>query len=362
MKRAIYILSIAFALVSCGQQTDDEGSSSSFETMEVTLSNITLEQSYSASIEGRQSIKIIPRIEGYLSEIKIIEGQQVKQGQALFVIDQATYLAEVKATEANLAVAEANVATAQLTYDSRRALHEKNIVSDYDLQTAAASLAMAKAQAQQAAAQLESARANLSYTVLRSPTDGVVGSLPYRIGDYVSPSIQNGLTTVADNEIMYVYFSLSQSEAMSRIHEYGSLIDAVKTFAPVKLLLADGNIYSQMGRVESISGIVDSSTGTVTARAVFTNADGALLSGSAGRLIVPQTLHNVITIPQTATFTIQDKVYVYKVVDGCARSAIINIMPINDGQNYVVTNGLAVGDVIVTKGAGYVKEGETIEN
>ena len=217
---------------------------------------------------------------------------------------------------------------------------------------------MAKAQLQQAQAQLETARTNLSYTVLRSPSDGVVGSLPYRVGDYVSPTMQGALTTVADAQEMYVYFSLTERDVMSRMAQHGSLDKAVKTFPPVCLLTANGDTCSVKGHVESISGVVDSSTGSVSARAVFPNADGLLLSGSTGRLVIPNTLRQVIVIPQSATYEIQDKIYVYKVVKGKAQSAIITILPMNDGQHYVVTSGLAVGDVIVAKGANYVKEGQ----
>jgi membrane fusion protein (multidrug efflux system) len=217
---------------------------------------------------------------------------------------------------------------------------------------------MAKAQLQQAQAQLETARTNLSYTVLRSPSDGVVGSLPYRVGDYVSPTMQGALTTVADAQEMYVYFSLTERNVMSRMAQHGSLDKAVKAFPPVSLLTANGDTCSVKGHVESISGVVESQTGAVSARAVFPNADGLLLSGSTGRLVIPNTLHQVIVIPQSATYEIQDKIYVYKVVGGKAQSTIITILPMNDGQHYVVTSGINEGDVIVAKGANYVKEGQ----
>lgn len=328
--------------------------------MKVAKSDITLEQSYPAQIEGRQSVKIIPRVEGYLREIRVKEGQHVRKGQILFVIDQSKYLAEVKAAEANVAVARAGVETAQLNYDSRHNLYQKNIVSDYDLRTAATNLSMARAQAQQTRAQLESARANLSYTVLRSPSDGVVGSLPYRVGDYVSSSMQGALTTVADTQEIYVYFSLNECDVMNCIAQYGSLDKAVATFPPVRLLTANGDTSAIRGRIESISGVVDSSTGAVTVRAVFPNADGLLLSGSTGNLVIPQEMKQVIVIPQTATYEIQDKTYAWCVVDGKAQSKVISVLPTTDGQHYIVTSGLSVGDIIVVKGAGYVKEGQEI--
>ena len=363
-KKVCFVLIAVAALTGCRQQEQqEENAAASFETMTVSKQDITLEQSYPAQIEGRQSVKIIPRVEGYLRQICVKEGQRVKKGQVLFVIDQATYQAEVKAAEANVAVAKAGVETAQLNYDSRKTLHGKKIVSDYDLRTASTNLQMAKAQAQQAKAQLQSARTNLSYTVLRSPSDGVVGSLPFRTGDFVGPTIQTGLTTIADSQEMYVYFSLSEREVMKRLQQYGSLDKAVSAFPALDLLLASGDTCAVKGRVESISGVVDSSTGSVSARAVFPNAEGRLLSGSTGRLVIPQTMKQVIVIPQTATYEIQDKIYVWRVTThGKAESQIITIHPMNDGQNYVVTSGLNVGDVIVAEGASYVKEGEIIKS
>ena len=360
-KKVCFVLIAVAALTGCRQQEQqEENVAASFETMTVSKQDITLEQSYPAQIEGRQSVKIIPRVEGYLRQICVKEGQRVKKGQVLFVIDQATYQAEVKAAEANVAVAKAGVETAQLNYDSRQTLHKKNVVSDYDLRSATANLSMAKAQAQQAQAQMQSAHTNLSYTVLRSPSDGVVGSLPYRVGDYVGPNMQSGLTTVADTHEMYVYFSLTERDVMSRIAKHGSLEKAVAAFPAVSLTLASGDTCTVKGRIESISGVVDSSTGSVSARAVFPNADGLLLSGSTGSVVIPSEMKQVIVIPQSATYEIQDKTYAWRLVHGKAESTIITVLPTSDGTHYVVTSGLAVGDVIVAKGAGYVKEGESV--
>jgi len=361
-KKVVFLLAAVLMMASCREKGGlDAAEQISFETMTVSKQDITLEQSYPAQIEGRQSIKIIPRVEGYLRQICVKEGQRVKKGQVLFVIDQATYQAEVKAAEANVAVAKAGVETAQLNYDSRKTLYQKNVVSNYDLRTATTNLSMAKAQSQQAQAQLQSARTNLSYTVLRSPSDGVVGSLPFRVGDFVGPSTQSGLTTVADAHEMYVYFSLTERDVMSRIARHGSLEKAVAAFPAVSLTLASGDTCTVKGRVESISGVVDSSTGSVSARAVFPNADGLLLSGSTGSIVIPNEMKQVIVIPQSATYEIQDKTYAWRVVNGQAESTIITVLPTSDGTHYVVTSGLAVGDVIVAKGAGYVKEGQEIE-
>ncbi|MBO7068683.1 MAG: efflux RND transporter periplasmic adaptor subunit [Bacteroidaceae bacterium] len=363
-KKVVFLLAPVLMMAGCQNKEDgqNQADQKSFETMTVSKQDITLSQSYPASVEGRQSVKIIPRIEGYLREIKVKEGQRVTKGQVLFVIDQASYQAEVKAAAANAEVAKANLTKEQLSYDGSKNLHAHKVVSDHELRTSASNLAMAKAQLQQAQAQLETARTNLSYTVLRSPSDGVVGSLPYRVGDYVSPTMQGALTTVADAQEMYVYFSLTERDVMSQIAEHGSLEKVVKAFPPISLLTANGDTCTVKGRVESVSGVVDNSTGSVSARAVFPNADNHLLSGSTGSIVIPKKMKQVIVIPQSATYEIQDKIYVYKVVDGKAESAIITVLPMNDGKNYVVISGLAVGDVIVAKGANYVKEGQEVKS
>ena len=362
MKKVVFVWMAAVAMLMSCQEKDgnQDNAVKSFETMTVSKQDITLQQTFPAQIEGRQSVKLIPRVEGYLRQICVKEGQRVKKGQVLFVIDQAAYQSEVKAAAANAAVAKANLNKEQLSYDGNKDLHAHQVISNHELRTAASNLNVAKAQLQQAQAQLETARTNLSYTVLRSPSDGVVGSLPYRVGDYVSPTMQGALTTVADAKEMYVYFSLTERDVMSRIAEYGSLDKAVEAFPSVSLLTANGDTCRVKGRIESISGVVESATGAVSARAVFPNTDGLLLSGSTGRLIIPNTLRQVIVIPQSATYEIQDKIYVYKVVKGRASSVLITVLPMNDGQHYVVTSGISVSDVIVAKGANNVKEGQEL--
>ena len=361
MKRILYSVIIVLWTAACGQSPSQEDNvSAEYETITVIRSDISLEETYPASIEGRQSIRIIPRVEGYLSEIKVKEGQRVRKGQALFVLDQANYVAEEKAARANVDVAKAGVESARLNYDSRKGLREKEIISEHDLQTAAATLSLAKAQLQQAEAQWEAARSNLSYTILKSPSDGVVGSLPYRIGDYVGPTTQEGLTTVADDSEMFVYFSLTERDIMERMEASGSMEKMIASFPPVNLQASGGEMYPLDGRLESVSGVVDHHTGALSARTVFPNPDGRLLSGSTGRLVIPRLMKQAIVIPQSATFEIQDKIHVYKVVNGRTLSAIISVLPISDGRNYVVSSGLDEGDTIVSKGASYVKEGQRI--
>ena len=313
-----------------------------------------------ATIKGRQDIAIYPQVSGTISELCVTEGQKVSKGQTLFIIDQVPYKAALQTAEANVAVAEASVATAQLTYDSKKELFAKNVVSKFDLQTAQNNLLTAKAQLAQAEAQQVNAANNLSYTVVKAPSNGVVGTLPYRVGALVSASIPQPLTTVSDNSTMYVYFSMTAKQMLEMSRRYGSIAETIKNMPDVQLKLNDGTIYDQPGRIESISGVVDATTGSVQCRAAFPNAGGLLLSGSAGEVIVPTIYKNSIVIPQTATYELQDKRYVYKLEDGKAVSAMIEVEKVSNGRDFIVTAGLTPGEVIVSEGIAMLREGTPI--
>ena len=331
-----------------------------YAVITVATSDREIPISNSATIQGRQDIAIYPQVSGTISQLCVTEGQKVSKGQTLFIIDQVPYKAALQTAEANVAAAEAGVATAQLTYDSKKELFAKNVVSKFDLLTAENSLLTAKAQLAQAEAQRVNAANNLSYTVVKAPSNGVVGTLPYRVGALVSASIPQPLTTVSDNSVMYVYFSMSAKQMLELTRRYGSIAETIKNMPDVQLKLDDGSIYDQTGRVESISGIVNTTTGQVQCRAAFPNAGGLLLSGTNGNVIVPTIYKDRIVIPQTATYEVQDKVYVFKVVDGKATSSMIEVEKISNGQEYIVTAGLTPGDVIVGEGVGLMREGTPI--
>lgn len=201
---------------------------------------------------------------------------------------------------------------------------------------------------------------NLSYTVVKAPANGVVGTLPYRVGALVSASIPQPLTTVSDNSEMYVYFSMNENQLLNLTRRYGSISETLKSMPAVQLQLSDGSIYDQAGRVESISGVIDPSTGSVSLRAAFPNPNGLLHSGGTGNVILPSIYKDCIAVPQAATFELQDKVYVYKVMDGKAVSSIIDVEKISNGREYIVRTGLVPGDVIVAEGVGLLREGTPI--
>lgn len=347
------------ATVSCGQAPTATGPGQ-YAVMTIATTDREIPSSYSATIRGRQDIAIYPQVSGTISELNVNEGQHVSRGQTLFIIDQVPYKAAKRTAEANVAAAKAGVSTAQLTYDSKKELFAKNVISQYELSTAENNLLTAKAQLAQVEAQLVNADNNLSYTVVKSPANGVVGRLPYRVGALVSPSIPEPLTTVSDNSEMYVYFSMTENQLLGLTRRFGSMDNTLKSMPDVQLQLNDGSIYPLPGRVESISGVINLSTGTVSLRAAFPNRDGLLLSGSSGNVILPNYRKDVVVIPQAATFELQDKVYVYKIVDGKATSALIGVDRISNGKEYIVTSGLVPGDVIVAEGVGLLREGTPV--
>ncbi|MCX4282534.1 efflux RND transporter periplasmic adaptor subunit [uncultured Alistipes sp.] len=313
---------------------------------------------YSATVRGRQDIDIYPQISGTVSELCITEGQQVDEGQTLFIIDQVPYKAALQTAEANVAAAKAGVSTAKLVRDSKKQLFRRKVVSQFDLSSAQNQLLTAEAQLAQAEAQRVSAANNLSYTIVKAPSKGVVGTLPFRVGALVGPSAK--LTTVSDNSEMYIYFSMTENQLLNLTRRYGSTAATLQNMPDVQLQLSDGSLYDHSGRVESISGVIDASTGSVQLRAAFPNKNGLLHSGGSGNIILPSVYKDCIVIPQTATFEIQDKVYVYKVIDGKASSAMIDVEKVTNGREYIVRSGLEPGETIVAEGVGLLREGTPI--
>ena len=352
------VMACFMAAVSCGQAPTAMGPAE-YAVMTIATTDREIPINYSATIRGRQDIAIYPQVSGTIFELCVNEGQTVSKGQPLFIIDQVPYKAALQTAEANVAAAKAGVATAQLTYDSKKELYAKNVVSQYDLLTAENTLLTAKAQLAQAEAQRVNAANNLSYTVVKAPANGVVGTLPYRVGALVSASIPQPLTTVSDNSDVYVYFSMTENQLLNLTRQYGSIANTLKNMPDVRLVLNDGSVYDRTGRIESISGVIDTSTGSVQLRAAFPNPNGLLHSGGAGN-IVPNIHKDCVVVPQVATFELQNKVYVYKVEDGKATSSMIDVEKINNGREYIVKSGLTPGDVIVAEGVGLLREGTPI--
>ena len=358
--RLIGIVGCTVWMASC-KQAPDAGVKSSYAVMQIEPTDKELYSSYSATIRGRQDIDIYPQVSGTIEKLCVTEGQKVRRGQLLFIIDQVPYRAALKTATANVEAARAATSTAELTYKSNKELYTQKVVSEFSLKTAENSYLTAKAQLAQAEAQEISARNNLSYTEVKSPSDGVVGALPYRAGALVSANIPYPLTTVSDNSDMYVYFSMTENQLLALTRQYGDMDEALKNMPEVELILNDNSVYQKKGTIESISGVIDRQTGTVVARVVFPNESRLLHSGASGTVVVPSIYKNCIAIPQTATVRMQDKTIVYKVVDDKAVSTLITVAGINDGREYIVLDGLKAGDEIVSEGAGLVREGTQVK-
>lgn len=358
---AALMLLVSCSLITGCKNAPQAQGAATYKTMKVETSDQTVSTSYSASIQGRQDISIYPQVSGTITKVCITEGETVKKGQSLFVIDQVPYRAALKTATANVEAAKAALSTAKLNYEGRQELYNKKVVSAFDLKTAENSYLSAKAQLAQAEAQEVNARNNLSYTEVKSPANGVAGTIPFRVGALVSASIAKPLTTVSDNSEMYVYFSMNENQRLELTRQYGSLDKMLENMTEVELRLSDNSIYPLKGKIESISGVIDRQTGTVTARAVFANPDRLLCSGASGNVIIPSVYKNCIVIPQAATVSMQDKILVYKVVDGKAVSSLITVASGNDGQSYIVTDGLTAGEEIIADGAGLVREGAQVK-
>lgn len=333
----------------------------SYTTMQVAEADRELTTSYSATIRGRYDASILPQVSGTIQRVMVSEGQKVRRGQSLFIIDQVPYQAALTTALANVEAAQAALATAELAYNSNKELFAQKVVSSYTLQTAENQYLSAKAALSQAKAQEVNARNSLAYTEVKSPSDGVVGALPIREGVLVSPSMGTPLTTVSDNSQMFVYFSMTENQLLSMTRQYGTMEEAVKSMPAVRLVLNDGSEFASEGKIESISGVIDRTTGTVSVRAVFPNEGGILRSGASGSILVPSVYKNCIVIPQGATVQMQDKTLVYKVVDGKAASALVTVAPISDGREYIVLDGLKPGEEIVAEGAGLLREGTQVK-
>lgn len=346
----------AAVLVSCsGNQGRQQMQMPAPAIATITLSpeSADLQSTFPSSIKGKTDIDIRPQVTGFITKVHVDEGQRVHKGQVLFTLDQVQFQAAVDQARANLLSAQTAVNTAQMTADNKKALLDKNIISNYEYQIAQNQLDQAKAQLSTAQAALVNAQKNLAYTVVTAPSDGVVGQIPNREGSLASPSSAQPLTTISDNSQVYAYFSLTEKDLLNITEGGKSLETAIKEMPAVKLRLSDGTIYPLEGKVATVSGVIDNNTGASSVRALFNNPDGILRSGGTGQIIIPDVKENVIIIPQKATFELQDKRFAYIVTDSnTVVSTPVTVENINDGKVFVVTSGLKAGDRIAIEGVG----------
>ena len=362
MKQLIIFVVLCLPLLySCGAPQQQE-TDTAYKTLTIKSGDQILTTGYTATLRGRQNVEIRPQVSGIITEICINEGDAVHKGQTLFIIDQIPYKAALQTAIANVKSAEAKLATAKLTADSKAELYKEQVVSEFDLQTARNEQIAAEAALAQAKAQEVNARNDLSYTEVKSPVDGVASMIPYRVGALVNSSITEPLVTVSDDSEVYAYFSMTENQILDFVQQYGSLKKAIEHLDKVELTMSNGKTYSSLGKVDAISGTIDEGTGAISLRAVFSNPDQFLRNGGSGTVVVPTVKKQCIIIPQAATYELQNRIFVYKVVDSKAQSAPVEVFRLNNGTEYVVEDGLASGDVIIAEGAGLVREGTIIKS
>ena len=362
---ALLLLAGVSLMPSCGSGAGQEQATHE-ETPELPVrtlasSDFSLDNSYPAVIRGEEDAEIRPKVSGFITNVFVNEGQPVRAGQPLFQLDDVTFRAAVSQATANLSSAQASLATARLNYQNSQELLSKNIISQSNFEEVANALRSAEAGVEVAKANLTSARENLSYCTVTSPVSGVIGSINYRVGNLVSPQSAMALTQVSNTKVAYVYFALSERELRTYTQGAGASEDLRKRFPKVRLRLTDGSDYGEEGSVNGISGVIDPSTGAVSLRVDFPNAEGRLRSGGVGTILVPAQTTGAIQVPQSATIEMLHKKFVYTVGEGNkVQFTEITVSPYDDGQSYTVTAGLKIGDRIVTAGTTTIKEGMTI--
>lgn len=350
-KNRILIVGIALAifLVGCGKKKNVQvvEQIKAYPVASLTTQDVELRTVFPATIKGQEDIDIKPRIDGFIDAVYVDEGSIVRRGQALFKINSPS---AIQALEN----AQAAYNTAKLDVERIRPLAEKGIISKVRLSTYENNFASAQAA-------LEQAKATLSWTTVTSPVDGVVGVISYRTGSLVNNTYV--LTTVSNTSNVVAYFSMNEKDfyEFMRNWEGNSQAEKIKNMPLVKLILSDGIEYEESGRIQTISGVVDATTGAVNFRASFLNKQGLLRSGTSGKIVIPKVLKGVLVIPQKATFNQQDKVLAYKVQGDSVLQKTIIVKPTPDGKSYAILDGLVSGDKVVTDGIATLRNGKKIK-
>ena len=362
------ILAASLIIASCGKndksaQAGGAPQIKEYKTVTLQPESATLNSDFPASIQGQQNIEIRPRVEGYIDKIFVDEGAVVKAGQPLFKISAPEYEQQVRTATASIKSAQAEVSSARLAVNKVKPLVEKGIISKYDLESAQYTYESAVASLAQANAALVNAKTNLGYTTVTSPVNGVVGSIPFRLGSLVSSNTTEPLTTVSSIGNVYAYFAMNEKVLLNFTKDAGgSLNQKIKSMPAVSLLLSDGSTYDQKGKIETVNGLINTETGTVNFRARFPNPKGIIRSGSSTTVRIPNEVKNSIIVPQSATFELQDKIFAVVVgKDGKTKNANITVLDNSAGNYYVVTSGLNAGDQIVLEGVASLKEGTEIK-
>lgn len=361
MKTFKWTLMLSIGLTSCAVDMPQE-KNSSFETMTIKKSDIELPYKFSARMKGQNDVTVTPQVSGQLMKICVTEGQQVRKGQTLFVIDSRNAQLELEAAQANLQAALAQENSAKLEFESNKNLFDKKIVSSYMLNNSENAYKQAQAAVAQAQAAVNRAKVNLGFCTITAPVSGVIGGIPVRTGDQVSPMTE--LTMLSGNTAMYAEFSVTEAVVESMVQDgiKGSDVDKYLAKLPAAtFIMKNGTEYPHKGRVVSVSGVVDAATGSLTAKVSFPNPDGHLYSGIQGTIVMSFAEKGKIVVPQYAVVRLQDKSQVYKVqADSTATAVEVKTEDTGNGKDFIVLSGLNEGDVIVATGANNVTEGQKV--
>ena len=361
MKNLKWTLMLSIGLASCGVD-EPQQKDSSFETMTIKKSDIELPYKFSARMKGQNDVTVSPQVSGQLMKICVTEGQQVKKGQPLFIIDSRNAQLELEAAEANLQAAPAQENSAKLEYESNKNLFDKKIVSSYMLNNSENQYKQAQAAVSQAKAAVNRAKVNLGFCTISATVSGVIGEIPVRAGDQVSPLTE--LTMLSGNTTMYAEFSVTESVVEGMVQEGIKAADVdeyIANLPPATFVMKNGTEYPHKGHVISMTGVVNAETGSLTSKVSFPNPDGHLYSGIQGTIVMSFAEKNVIVVPQYAVVRLQDRSQVYKVqADSTATAVEVTTKDVGNGKEFIVTSGLNEGDVIVATGANNVTEGQKV--
>ncbi len=357
----VYMFGIAVGMTACSLDMPKE-TKSSFETMTVQKSDIELPYKFSARMKGQNDVTVTPQVSGQLMKICVTEGQQVKPGQTLFIIDSRNAQLELEAAQANYQAALAQENSAKLEYESNKNLFEKKIVSSYMLNNSENSYKQAQAAVAQAKAAVNRAKVNLGFCTITASVSGIIGEIPVRVGDQVSPMTQ--LTMLSGNTTMDAEISVTEALVESMVKEGVSASELEKYLSnmpPATFVMKNGTEYPHKGRFVSLTGVVNAATGSLTAKVSFPNPDGHLYSGIQGTVVINFAEKDVIVIPQNSVIRLQDKSQVFKVkADSTATAIEVTTSDTGNGKDFIITSGLNVGDKIVTTGANNVTEGQKV--
>ncbi len=367
----LLLLSLGLVVGGCGGGTGQSGSApqqgpSAYPVLSVESHSVVLPSRYPTTLEGRQTVNVRPRVEGFIVEMRVDEGDVVEQGEVLFRLNNEEYQQAVRSAKADVEAARANVQQAEDEVERLTSLVEQDIVSEYELKSAKNTLQSRKGALSQAEADLENARVNLDYTYVRSPADGVIGSIPYRIGSLVSSTSTEPLTVVSDISEVRAYFSMNERELLDMVQQTGSdrdvaLRERIEQLPEAQLTLSDGTTYRHTGDISLASGHINTETGAASFRARFPNPEKMLRNGASATLQIPYRRDSALVVPKSATYEVQDKRYVYRVTDSSAVESVeIETAPRSTPKLFVVDGGLSAGDRIVTEGLGSLQDGTGI--